>query len=504
MSLNPSDKYPNIFLDYAALRTSVTDISMDSNDTSPASITSKPGNSYDDYEQNNRSTFSSDASIRESIMSNHSKENAIERVTPRSSFTTLEEQLEYLRLDKTETTSRFVDDADAIKPQGVYSSKLNSLLFPKVESSFQEGRKSDLASGAGSSYHRYIGKPPLRAQEYPSHLPSASKSSEKSILNYQGYLKAASEDAYESTSNFLSVRKAVSEDTFEDNQVSTKLIYYEFQTHSDLVDRLQMFTNKVLGIRSESPTYNVPAAMNHAVRRESYPITRPIQARPAAGIGIAQMQMQQHQGVEVSAAGANQVTTSNSRPVHSMQTTSSVPWPSPNQMQNASNHNQHSSPQPPQLYPSTGAGMITTPPRPSSNVVYQVQFKRKIRHFVTAANSALEIHVGDYVKVEADRGEDLGVVHGIITVPTYLDLRRQHHLVHGSKDEDGAWDLKQVIRLASTYERRQLPNKALEEIQVTQNAYDLAQNVYGLPMTIVDAEFQFDRHKLIIYYDSNK
>lgn len=116
----------------------------------------------------------------------------------------------------------------------------------------------------------------------------------------------------------------------------------------------------------------------------------------------------------------------------------------------------------------------------------------------------MDIHVGDYVKVEADRGEDLGVVHGIITVPTFLDLRRQHHLAHGSKDEDGAWDLKQIIRLASTYERRQLPNKALEEIQVTQNAFDLAQNVYGLPMTIIDAEFQFDRHKLIIYYDSNK
>lgn len=84
-------------------------------------------------------------------------------------------------------------------------------------------------------------------------------------------------------------------------------------------------------------------------------------------------------------------------------------------------------------------------------------------------NQQMEIHVGDYVKVEADRGEDLGVVQGIITVPTYLELRRHHHAYHGgSKDDDGAWDLKHILRMASTYERRQLPTKAQEEVQVVQ------------------------------------
>ena len=84
-------------------------------------------------------------------------------------------------------------------------------------------------------------------------------------------------------------------------------------------------------------------------------------------------------------------------------------------------------------------------------------------------NQDLEIHVGDYVKVEADRGEDLGIVQGIITVPSFLELRRQYQMYHGGvKDDDCSWDLKQILRLASTYEKRQLPIKAQEEVQVVQ------------------------------------
>lgn len=108
--------------------------------------------------------------------------------------------------------------------------------------------------------------------------------------------------------------------------------------------------------------------MSNAVRRESYPIARPIQARPAAGIGIAQMQ--QLQG-ELSIS-TTQIPAS-TRHTNSMQSPSSVPWPSPNHLQNTSNHNQHPSAQPP-LYPPHPSGLMTSPPRPASNVVYQVTF----------------------------------------------------------------------------------------------------------------------------------
>lgn len=220
MSLNRPDNYSDIFLELASFRSSVTDISMDSNDTSPASILAKPANSYDDYEQNNRSTFSSDVSLHESILSSHSKEHAVERVTPRTSFTTVEEQHEYLRLDKNESASQFSDDADPTKSHGAYSSTLNSLLFPKIEPSLQEGIKYDRSSDVLLPDDFTVGQSPHRAQEYPSYFASGSKSSEKSILNI---LKAASEDAYESTNSFLSVRKAASEDAFEDNQVRRSL-----------------------------------------------------------------------------------------------------------------------------------------------------------------------------------------------------------------------------------------------------------------------------------------
>ena len=118
-----------------------------------------------------------------------------------------------------------------------------------------------------------------------------------------------------------------------------------------------------------------------------------------------------------------------------------------------------------------------------------------------------DISVGEHVKVEADRGEDLGVVTNIITANEFYELRRQHNYMYGNnstKDDEATWEVKLIIRIASTYEKKQLPIKAMEELQVVQNCCQLVNFVYMLPMTIVDAEFQFDRHKLVIFYESNK
>ncbi|MFN9980416.1 MAG: hypothetical protein ACK53Y_10900, partial [bacterium] len=43
-------------------------------------------------------------------------------------------------------------------------------------------------------------------------------------------------------------------------------------------------------------------------------------------------------------------------------------------------------------------------------IVYNVKFKRTQRSFILGPIAPREVKVGSYVKVEADRGEDLGIV----------------------------------------------------------------------------------------------
>jgi len=130
--------------------------------------------------------------------------------------------------------------------------------------------------------------------------------------------------------------------------------------------------------------------------------------------------------------------------------------------------------------------------------IYKVQFKRKYRYFTLGVNAPRSIVVSDFVKVEADRGEGLGVVHSILSPEMYW---QEVSTLSTTKEEEGSREVKQIIRLASTYERRQLPGKYHDEAQVLQSCLQL-NNIYALPMTIVDVEFQFDRHKLTVYYDS--
>ena len=53
--------------------------------------------------------------------------------------------------------------------------------------------------------------------------------------------------------------------------------------------------------------------------------------------------------------------------------------------------------------------------------IYQVHFKRSHKYYVLHPSVAhIKIQTGDYVKVEADRGEDLGVVGDLILEKFWL------------------------------------------------------------------------------------
>ena len=97
----------------------------------------------------------------------------------------------------------------------------------------------------------------------------------------------------------------------------------------------------------------------------------------------------------------------------------------------------------------------------SEGYMFKVQFKRLHRYFSLKSSEARDIKVGDFVKVEADRGEDLGVVCMKIA---YSDFREEKPTAgfrgRGFSAEE---DDKKILRCATESEKVQLPSKLSEE-----------------------------------------
>ena len=70
--------------------------------------------------------------------------------------------------------------------------------------------------------------------------------------------------------------------------------------------------------------------------------------------------------------------------------------------------------------------------------------------------------------------------------------------------EDPTHNLKKILRVASAQERAELPSKWQDELNLLDICRERAREMYQLPMTLVDAEFQFDRHKLVLYYSASR
>lgn len=94
---------------------------------------------------------------------------------------------------------------------------------------------------------------------------------------------------------------------------------------------------------------------------------------------------------------------------------------------------------------------------------YQVGFKRVVRYFL--ADSVL--NPGDHVRVEGDRGEDLGIIKSTTSISLFLE-QRNFFCQDNSMDYNGTWTLKRILRLATVTEIEQLQAKIREENQVLQ------------------------------------
>jgi hypothetical protein len=146
--------------------------------------------------------------------------------------------------------------------------------------------------------------------------------------------------------------------------------------------------------------------------------------------------------------------------------------------------------------PTAGAGLL------SPKVVYYVKFKRTQRNFVLGPRINRDLKIGTYVKVEADRGEDLGIVVGKIPADKYsFANRNQYTAGMGPPPGTGVADLKRIIRLATHDEVALLGMKREEEEELL-GICRAKVHQRGLPMHVVDAEYQFDRHKLTFFFEA--
>ena len=168
--------------------------------------------------------------------------------------------------------------------------------------------------------------------------------------------------------------------------------------------------------------------------------------------------------------------------------------------------------------------LMTTPPRPQPPVektqpataganiakagpkmVYTVKFKRSQGAFKLGERVTREVKIGSYVKVEADRGEDLGIVISIVPVEKYIAANRSK----SASDLDcslssqiaNIGDMRRIMRAATNDEISLLEGKKEEEDELLKICTIKARQ-RGLSMTVVDAEYQFDRNKLTFFFEA--
>ena len=119
-----------------------------------------------------------------------------------------------------------------------------------------------------------------------------------------------------------------------------------------------------------------------------------------------------------------------------------------------------------------------------------MRFKRATRSYVLGTTAPLDVAVGDFLVVEADRGEDLGVVTDILSMKEFIERRYQQQQFlrgrggrgggggggggggvgggGGGGTEDDDQSVGRILRRATASERQHLPEKFHDEQLVVQ------------------------------------
>jgi len=136
---------------------------------------------------------------------------------------------------------------------------------------------------------------------------------------------------------------------------------------------------------------------------------------------------------------------------------------------------------------------------------FEVEFKRFRRELFIGPS---DYNVNDQVKVEADRGEDLGkVIHKASSLTELLKLASStppnlsQLLNNASCGVDSS--MKCILRHATEDELQQLHIKHTEEADILQVCKRKVIE-RQLPMNVIDAEYQFDHHKLTFFFEADR
>ena len=115
----------------------------------------------------------------------------------------------------------------------------------------------------------------------------------------------------------------------------------------------------------------------------------------------------------------------------------------------------------------------------------EIQFKGQ-RKELYVNSRALYLHTGNYCVVQADRGEDMGLVVSIVKV--------------SPKDVD--WDMKEILRHASDHDIQVMEERREKEVEALKICQQKAAE-HDLQIKLVDVEYQFDGNKITFYFTAD-
>lgn len=149
---------------------------------------------------------------------------------------------------------------------------------------------------------------------------------------------------------------------------------------------------------------------------------------------------------------------------------------------------------------------------PTCGPLYLVRFKGERTEVYTAPGTAI-YYPGDAVMVDADRGRDLGVVfasnvtrHEAAALKLKQQRDRQQLLLHSgnapAQPAGNVYTPKQILGHASPTEYADMAAKAADEKAAVALCNQKAAD-RNLDLSIVDAEYQWDRRKLTFFYTAS-
>ncbi len=140
------------------------------------------------------------------------------------------------------------------------------------------------------------------------------------------------------------------------------------------------------------------------------------------------------------------------------------------------------------------------PPAATTGVeqIVEVRFKGMRSDFFSFSHSA-PIGEREYVVVEADRGQDIGVVNRAVAADSLACEGGCDHVGERKVPPPG----KRVIRRAAPADVNRLLQLRSQEMEVRRRTRELVAK-HGLRMKVSEAEWQWDRNKLTVYFTADK